>query len=145
MSQGEGEEDAGSWGGGQGQARVQHQPSPDVTTGGEAVPFVHKVGVAPKENFSQKLKSNLNETFFSDDPFRPFKTQKNRNKFLLVLEFLFPILHWGRNYDVKKYLKGDIIAGLTIASLAVPQVTSKVIALQRNLYIDHYISSTILL
>lgn len=94
----------------------------EVSEGGQAAPFVHKVGVAPKENFRKTLKNNLNETFFADDPFRPFKTQKNRNKFLLVLEFLFPILEWGRNYNVREYLKGDIIAGLTIASLAVPQV-----------------------
>lgn len=103
--------------------KVQHQPSPDAGAGGEAVPFVHKVGVAPKENLGTTLKTSINETFFPDDPFRPFKVQKDRNKFLLVLEFLFPIIDWVRTYDVKKYLKDDIIAGLTIASLAVPQAS----------------------
>eukprot|EP00246_Nothoceros_aenigmaticus_P011177 TRINITY_DN2953_c0_g1_i1.p1 TRINITY_DN2953_c0_g1~~TRINITY_DN2953_c0_g1_i1.p1 ORF type:complete len:672 (-),score=102.78 TRINITY_DN2953_c0_g1_i1:490-2505(-) len=119
MAGAEGEDDAWRT---TGAAKVQQAPSPDGTPGGEdGVPFVHKVGVPPKEPFATSLKNGLNETFFPDDPFRPFKTQKHRNKFLLILEFLFPILEWGRKYDVKKYLQGDIIAGLTIASLAVPQ------------------------
>lgn len=36
------------------------------------------------------------------------------------LEFLFPIFGWGRDYSLNKF-KGDLIAGLTIASLCIPQ------------------------
>lgn len=42
----------------------------------------------------------------------------------VVLSFLrsiFPILHWGRNYSPTKF-RNDLLAGLTIASLCIPQV-----------------------
>ncbi|KAL3003991.1 hypothetical protein AAZX31_08G136900 [Glycine max] len=41
----------------------------------------------------------------------------------VVLSFLrsiFPILHWGRNYSPTKF-RNDLLAGLTIASLCIPQ------------------------
>lgn len=34
---------------------------------------------------------------------------------------LFPILRWGRNYKATKF-KHDLMAGLTLASLCIPQV-----------------------
>ncbi|KAG0492386.1 hypothetical protein HPP92_005784 [Vanilla planifolia] len=37
-----------------------------------------------------------------------------------ALHGLFPVLMWGRNYDLKSF-QSDIVAGLTIASLGVPQ------------------------
>ncbi|KAG0492408.1 hypothetical protein HPP92_005806 [Vanilla planifolia] len=37
-----------------------------------------------------------------------------------ALHGLFPVLIWGRNYDLKSFQR-DIVAGLTIASLGVPQ------------------------
>lgn len=37
------------------------------------------------------------------------------------LQGLFPILSWGRNYKASKF-KNDLMAGLTIASLSIPQV-----------------------
>lgn len=37
------------------------------------------------------------------------------------MEGLFPILHWGRNYKASKF-KNDLMAGLTLASLSIPQV-----------------------
>lgn len=36
---------------------------------------------------------------------------------------LFPILRWGRNYDLKSF-RSDLMAGLTLASLGIPQVKS---------------------
>ncbi|CAH9139487.1 unnamed protein product [Cuscuta epithymum] len=41
-------------------------------------------------------------------------------KFVLGIQAVFPIIEWGRSYDLSK-LKGDLIAGLTIASLCIPQ------------------------
>ncbi|KAJ0026449.1 hypothetical protein Pint_08294 [Pistacia integerrima] len=38
----------------------------------------------------------------------------------LVLQGLFPILRWGRIYSVSKF-KHDLMAGLTLASLSIPQ------------------------
>ncbi|KAF9607825.1 hypothetical protein IFM89_001573 [Coptis chinensis] len=54
--------------------------------------FIHKVGLPAKQNL-----------------FKEFKSQT-----------LFPILEWGRDYNLSKF-KGDLIAGLTIASLCIPQ------------------------
>ncbi|KAG4920151.1 hypothetical protein JHK84_048994 [Glycine max] len=39
---------------------------------------------------------------------------------LSVLQVVFPILAWGRNYTATKFRK-DLLAGLTIASLCIPQ------------------------
>uniref|UniRef100_A0A6P6GH35 sulfate transporter 1.3-like isoform X1 n=1 Tax=Ziziphus jujuba TaxID=326968 RepID=A0A6P6GH35_ZIZJJ len=83
-------------------------------------PYVHKVGKPPKQNLLTELMTSFKETFFSDDPLRPFKDQPKSRKFVLGLEALFPILGWSREYNLNKF-KGDLIAGLTIASLCIPQ------------------------
>lgn len=63
----------------------------------------------------------MKETFFADDPLRPFKHQPRSRKFILGMQAIFPILEWGRSYNFAKF-RGDLIAGLTIASLCIPQV-----------------------
>ncbi|CAL0317881.1 unnamed protein product [Lupinus luteus] len=84
------------------------------------VPYHHKVGVPPRQNLFKEFQATVKETFFSDDPLRPFKDQTKSRKFILGIEAIFPILSWGRNYSFKKF-RGDLIAGLTIASLCIPQ------------------------
>uniref|UniRef100_A0A5B6ZXI6 Putative sulfate transporter 1.3-like n=1 Tax=Davidia involucrata TaxID=16924 RepID=A0A5B6ZXI6_DAVIN len=86
----------------------------------ENLPYVYKVGVAPKQNLLKEFTATLRETFFSDDPLRRFKDQPRSKKFVLGLQTVFPILEWGRDYNLSKF-KGDLIAGLTIASLCIPQ------------------------
>ncbi|VVA19780.1 PREDICTED: sulfate [Prunus dulcis] len=81
---------------------------------------VHKVGVPAKQNLFKEFSATVKETFFSDEPLRPFKDQTKRKKILLGLEALFPILRWARDYNLTKF-RGDLIAGLTIASLCIPQ------------------------
>ncbi|KAL0361441.1 UNVERIFIED_CONTAM: Sulfate transporter 1.3 [Sesamum radiatum] len=80
----------------------------------------YKVGVPPKQKFWKEFATSLKETFLSDDPLRPFKDQSVPRKFILGVQAVFPILEWGRNYNLSKF-KGDLIAGLTIASLCIPQ------------------------
>ncbi|KAH9690855.1 Sulfate transporter 2.2 [Citrus sinensis] len=41
------------------------------------------------------------------------------------LRGLFPILNWGRNYKASKF-KSDLMAGLTLASLSIPQVAESI-------------------
>lgn len=82
--------------------------------------YIHKVGVPPKQNLLQEFKYAVKETFFSDDPLRPFKDQSSSRKFILGIQAIFPILEWGKGYNFSKF-KGDLIAGLTIASLCIPQ------------------------
>lgn len=84
-------------------------------------PQVHKVAIPPKQNLFKEFKATIKETFFSDDPLRHFKDQPKSKKLILGVEAIFPILKWGRSYNLKKF-RGDLISGLTIASLCIPQV-----------------------
>ncbi|KAG6709843.1 hypothetical protein I3842_06G152800 [Carya illinoinensis] len=84
------------------------------------LPHIHKVERPPKQNLLRDIQDSFKETFFSDEPLRPYKDQPGPKKFLLFLQHFFPILEWGRTYNLSKF-RGDLIAGLTIASLCVPQ------------------------
>lgn len=98
--------------------------SDGVTNGSaaEVVPLVHKVEVPPKRSVFREVGAGLWELLFHDAPVAQFKGQSRRRKGLLGLKFLFPILDWITTYTPKMLL-GDVIAGCTIASLAVPQVS----------------------
>ncbi|KAL6968283.1 Sulfate transporter 3.1 [Sarracenia purpurea var. burkii] len=80
----------------------------------------HRVGIPPPQPFFRSLKSSLKETFFPDDPLRQFKNQPPSRKLILGLQYLLPILEWGPRYSLD-FFKADLIAGITIASLAIPQ------------------------
>ncbi|KAJ9141492.1 hypothetical protein P3X46_032027 [Hevea brasiliensis] len=86
----------------------------------ESLPYVHKVGLPPKQNLFKEITAAVKETLFADDPLRQFKDQTGSRKFILGIQTLFPIFEWGRDYSFKKF-KGDLVAGLTIASLCIPQ------------------------
>ncbi|XP_031498917.1 sulfate transporter 1.2-like [Nymphaea colorata] len=86
----------------------------------EHPPSVHRVGVPPKLDLMKEFKHTVKETLFADDPLRNFRDQPRSKKLLLGIQAVFPILEWGRQYTYKKFI-GDLIAGLTIASLAIPQ------------------------
>ncbi|KAI7984662.1 Sulfate transporter 3.1 [Camellia lanceoleosa] len=62
----------------------------------------------------------MKETFFPDDPLQQFKNQPPVTKFKLGLQYFLPILEWGPRYTFQ-FLKADLISGITIASLAIPQ------------------------
>ncbi|XP_028754248.1 high affinity sulfate transporter 2-like isoform X1 [Neltuma alba] len=85
-----------------------------------ALPHIHKVGTPPKQNVLKEIKETAMETFFADKPLSHFKGQPASRKLVLGLQAVFPILQWGRGYDLSKF-KGDLVAGLTIASLCIPQ------------------------
>ncbi|KAH9794717.1 putative sulfate transporter 3.3 [Citrus sinensis] len=84
---------------------------------------VHRVVPPRHKSTIEKLKTRLKETFFPDDPLRQFKGQPLGKKWILAAQYIFPILEWGPNYSFKLF-KSDIISGLTIASLAIPQDSS---------------------
>lgn len=92
---------------------------------------VYKVGLPPRRRLLSEFKETVKETLFHDDPLRPFKDQPKRKKIILGLRAFFPILDWGRRYDLNKF-KGDLIAGLTIASLCIPQVIIIIIIIHVN-------------
>ncbi|XP_042033499.1 probable sulfate transporter 3.3 [Salvia splendens] len=81
---------------------------------------LHRVAPPPPRTTLDKVRSRLKETFFSDDPLRQFKGQSSRNQLILGAQYVFPILEWGPKYSLH-LLKSDVVSGLTIASLAIPQ------------------------
>ncbi|KAG7647187.1 putative SLC26A/SulP transporter, STAS domain superfamily [Arabidopsis thaliana] len=83
-------------------------------------PYVHKVEVPPKQNLFNEFMYTFKETFFHDDPLRHFKDQSKSKKLMLGIQSVFPVIEWGRKYNLKLF-RGDLIAGLTIASLCIPQ------------------------
>lgn len=78
-------------------------------------PLVHKVGNPPRRSVASQVLNTVKETMFPDDPFRQFKGQTTKRKWILGIQYIFPILEWLPNYKLS-FLKGDILAGLTIAS-----------------------------
>ncbi|KAL2932474.1 putative sulfate transporter 3.4 [Bienertia sinuspersici] len=81
---------------------------------------IHHVCLPPKRSTLQKLKHRVSEIFFPDNPLHRFKNQTWLKKLVLGLQYLFPVFSWGPNYNLK-LLRSDLISGLTIASLAIPQ------------------------
>ncbi|XP_052169897.1 sulfate transporter 3.1-like [Diospyros lotus] len=80
----------------------------------------HRVAVPPQQPFIKSLKTTMKETFFPDDPLRQFKNQPRSRKLMLGLQYVLPIFEWGPRYSLP-FFKADLIAGITIASLAIPQ------------------------
>nr|GLL48055.1 low affinity sulfate transporter 3 [Ipomoea trifida] len=69
----------------------------------------------------QELITSLKATVLPDANTLSSKTQKTPSGFAVsLLQGLFPILKWGRNYKATKF-KNDLMAGLTLASLCIPQ------------------------
>ena len=87
-----------------------------------SLPYIHKVEAPPKKNFLAEFNESFTETFFSDNPLGHFKDQSGSRKIFLGLQAIFPILEWGRSYNLRKF-RGDLVSGLTIASLCIPQVS----------------------
>nr|AAA97952.1 high affinity sulfate transporter HVST1 [Hordeum vulgare subsp. vulgare] len=80
----------------------------------------YKVGFPPAKGVFAEFAEGVKETFFADDPLREYKDQPRSKKLWLSLVHLFPVLDWSRSYTFGKF-KGDLVAGLTIASLCIPQ------------------------
>ncbi|KAM3383029.1 putative sulfate transporter 3.5 [Capsicum galapagoense] len=82
---------------------------------------LHGVNYAPPRSFGTILKANLKEALFPDDPFHEFKNEKLSTKIIKGTQYFVPICQWLPKYDWKKNFKFDLLAGITIASLAIPQ------------------------
>lgn len=93
---------------------------------------VYKVGYPPQKNLTTEFTNTLRETFFHDNPLKQYKDQPGSTKFRMGLQFLFPVFDWSRTYNLSKF-KGDLIAGLTIASLCIPQVSRLTAPITYNL------------
>ncbi|XP_058085032.1 sulfate transporter 3.1-like isoform X3 [Magnolia sinica] len=84
------------------------------------VECAHRVAIPPSQPFFSSLKSSLKETFFPDDPLRQFKNQPVSRRLVLGLQYFMPILEWAPRYTFD-FFKSDLVSGITIASLAIPQ------------------------
>ncbi|GJW80734.1 probable sulfate transporter 3.5 [Tanacetum coccineum] len=80
----------------------------------------HKVNFAAPRSFGTSFKSDLKETFFPDDPFHDFKGKPLPIKAKKALQYFVPIFGWFPSYSRKLFMY-DLLAGITIASLAIPQ------------------------
>jgi sulfate transporter 3 len=87
---------------------------------GTVVESEHLVSFAPPRSFATTLKSDLKETFFPEDPFRQFRNEKPAARVRKALQFFVPIFEWLPKYNLK-LLRYDLLAGVTITSLAIPQ------------------------
>ncbi|KAJ8527242.1 hypothetical protein K7X08_029719 [Anisodus acutangulus] len=94
---------------------------PSMMNNGESIGLgIHRVEIPPPQPFFKSLKNTVKETLFPDDPLRQFKNQTPFRKFVLGVQYFFPIFEWGSRYNFG-FFKSDLIAGITIASLAIPQ------------------------
>ncbi|KAG6533293.1 sulfate transporter 3.1-like [Zingiber officinale] len=92
----------------------------DAAVPAETTEFTRRVPVPPARPFLDTFRANLKETFFPDDPLRQFRHQTGPRKLLLGLKYFLPIIDWAPTYSASIF-KSDLIAGITIASLAIPQ------------------------
>ncbi|KAK7368233.1 hypothetical protein VNO80_10257 [Phaseolus coccineus] len=81
---------------------------------------LHQVVPPPYKSSLQKFITKIKEILFPDDPLRQFKGQPLHRKLILGAQYVFPLLQWAPTYSFKLF-KSDLISGLTIASLAIPQ------------------------
>ncbi|KAL7162423.1 hypothetical protein ACSBR2_042834 [Camellia fascicularis] len=105
--------------------RVEHfldHETTTVTISTVAMPplELHRVCLPTHKTTFQKLRHRLSEIFFPDNPLHQFKNQTWLRKLALGLQFFFPVFQWGSSYSLD-LLRSDVISGLTIASLAIPQ------------------------
>ncbi|CAM0871392.1 unnamed protein product [Alopecurus aequalis] len=80
-----------------------------------------RVPVPAPRPFLDTFRANLKETFFPDDPFRAVVREHGAGRrAAAALRYFFPILEWAPAYTLGTF-KSDLISGITIASLAIPQ------------------------
>ncbi|KFK26191.1 hypothetical protein AALP_AA8G214500 [Arabis alpina] len=90
-------------------------------TNSSSTPKGRGVNFSAPRSFFVKFRSKCKETFFSDDPFKPISQEPNGLlKTKKLLEYFVPVFEWLPKYNLQK-LRYDLLAGITITSLAVPQ------------------------
>ncbi|XP_048326472.2 probable sulfate transporter 3.5 [Ziziphus jujuba] len=80
----------------------------------------HKVSFSSPRGFLTTFKSDLKETFLPDDPFSQFHDEKPHHRLRKGIQYFIPIFKWLPNYKFSMF-RFDLLAGITIASLAIPQ------------------------
>ncbi|RVX11036.1 putative sulfate transporter 3.5 [Vitis vinifera] len=78
------------------------------------------VNFSDRRNFATVLRSDLKETFFADDPFQEFRNEPPKRRTIKIFQYCVPMLEWLPKYNFQ-FFRYDFLAGITIASLAIPQ------------------------
>ena len=106
------------------QASTQEE-SPDLEKNGHAERAQWVLNAPePPGLWSELLDSVRDKILPGGNNFMSLKNQSGRKHLLSFLQAVFPILVWCQSYTVRKF-KNDLLAGLTIASLCIPQVNKK--------------------
>lgn len=79
-----------------------------------------EVNFGPPRSSCTVLTTKLKETLFPDDPFHELKNQPFSFKAKKVIQYFIPIFDWLPNYTLSLF-KYDLLSGITVASLAIPQ------------------------
>jgi len=82
--------------------------------------FHNKVIYENSRSFGTVFKSKCKETFFPDDPFRGLKNEPCARRTRKTIKYFIPIFEWLPKYNFGLF-KYDLLAGITIATLAIPQ------------------------
>lgn len=80
----------------------------------------HSVNYNDPRKYSKVFKSDLKEALFPDDPFRQFRDPSRLRQVKNALRYFVPMVEWLPKYNLSLF-KYDVLAGITIASLAIPQ------------------------
>ncbi|XP_019155865.1 PREDICTED: probable sulfate transporter 3.5 isoform X2 [Ipomoea nil] len=79
-----------------------------------------KVRFGEPRSFPAVLRASLKEVLFPDDPFGEFKNEPFSRRVIKGFQYFVPILDWLPHYNLNLFMY-DVLAGITIASLAIPQ------------------------
>ncbi|GMI81247.1 sulfate transporter 3;5 [Hibiscus trionum] len=80
----------------------------------------HAVKFSAPRGFAAAFKADCKETFFPDDPFHKLKHDKPLIKLKKTIQYFIPLFEWLPNYNLRLF-RYDLLAGITITSLAIPQ------------------------
>ena len=78
------------------------------------------VNFTEPRSFGTVLKSDIKETLFPDDPFYGLKNEPPKRRIWKTFQYFIPMLEWLPQYNLKLF-RCDFVAGITIASLTIPQ------------------------
>ncbi|KAA3457788.1 putative sulfate transporter 3.5 [Gossypium australe] len=80
----------------------------------------HTVNFVAPRKFIKTFKKDCKETLFPDDPFGKFRHDKPLQKIKKTVQYFIPIFEWLPRYNLHLF-RYDVLAGITITSLAIPQ------------------------